>query len=223
KTILVFCSDHGDFMGEHRMTEKGGALYDCLVRVPLILSAPGLVARGRRDTSLVNLVDVVPTLLHLQGLPVPDAMHGTVLPTATGASPRDAAFSEYGAGGPPFTMHDLDRAPRPWGYRALLQSLQWREAEGRISMVRTHDWKLVQDTAGGREELYDLRMDPWELHNLIDDSSRQSIIRDLRRRLLDWSSRTGEVADVPLPEPRLVNDWPPQWNFPDQGDISTVR
>jgi arylsulfatase A-like enzyme len=214
KTILVFCSDHGDFMGELRMTEKGGALHDSLVRVPLVISAPGRVPQGLRDGSPVNLVDVVPTLLRLQGLSIPSAMQGQALPTATDASPRDAVFSEYGAGGPPFTMEDLGRAPRPWGYRALLQSLRWREAEGRLCMVRTRDWKLVHDAADGRGELYDLRADPWELDNLIDDPARRGIARDLLARLSAWSSKIPEAGGVPLPEARLVDDWPAGWEFP---------
>src|SRR5262249_50001533 len=102
QTIVVFCSDHGDFMAEHRMQCKGGVFYDCLTRVPLLLSWPGQIAGGQREASMVSLIDVVPTLLRLQGLPVPRSMHGEALPGATDAPPRDAAFSEYGAGGPPF-------------------------------------------------------------------------------------------------------------------------
>lgn len=210
-TITVFCSDHGDFMGEHRMTEKGGALYDCLTRVPLIVSAPGLLPEGTRDASLVNLVDVVPTLLQIQGLDVPSCMHGQPLPTATSTPPRDAAFSEYGAGGPAFRMRDLARASRPYGYKTLLQSLMWREAEGRLKMVRTRDWKLVHDPMGDRNELYDLRVDPWELDNIIEDPAHRDIVHDLFHRLLDWSIRTEDALSVPLPEPQLVDDWPAQW------------
>jgi len=62
-TIVVFCADHGDFMGEHRMTCKGGVFYDCLTHVPLIVSWPGHILAGVRDASMVNLVDIVPTLL----------------------------------------------------------------------------------------------------------------------------------------------------------------
>ena len=121
-TIVVFCSDHGDFMGEHGMTCKGGVFYDCLTRVPLIVSWPGQVSSGLRDESMVNLIDVVPTLLELQGLDTPRAMQGTCLPTVTGAAPRDATFSEYGSGGPAFTQEDLNRLPRPWGRSALMRS-----------------------------------------------------------------------------------------------------
>ena len=59
RTIVVFCSDHGDFMGEHGMQCKGGVFYDCLTRVPLIVSWPGQIPAGIRDDSMVNLIDVV--------------------------------------------------------------------------------------------------------------------------------------------------------------------
>ena len=75
-TIVVFCSDHGEFMGEHRMQCKGGVFYDCLTRVPLIVSWPGQVASRKVDESMVNLIDVVPTVLELQGLEIPASMHG---------------------------------------------------------------------------------------------------------------------------------------------------
>ena len=68
-TIVVFTSDHGDFMGEHNMAVKGGVFYDCLTRVPLIVSYPaGDGPRGTVDDSMVNTIDILPTLLELQGL-----------------------------------------------------------------------------------------------------------------------------------------------------------
>ncbi len=68
-TIIVFTADHGDFMAEHNMAVKGGVFYDCLTRVPLIVSFPsGGVPSGVTDVSMVNTVDLLPTLLELQGL-----------------------------------------------------------------------------------------------------------------------------------------------------------
>lgn len=65
-TIIVFTADHGDFAGEHNMMSKGGVFYDCLVRVPLIVSWPGGgVPTNVVDDSLVNTIDVLPTLLQL--------------------------------------------------------------------------------------------------------------------------------------------------------------
>ncbi len=199
-TIVVFCSDHGDFMGEHRMQCKGGVFYDCLTHVPLIVSWPGQVPSDKRDNSMVNLIDVAPTLLKLQDIEIPRSMHGEVLPTVTDAEPRDAAFSEYGAGGPPFRMADLERLPQPYGRRTLMQSLQWREAEGRRKMVRTCKWKYVHDPMGDRDELYDLENDPWEVENIVDNPSNREALAEMRLRLADWSIKTEDARPVPLPE-----------------------
>ena len=198
-TIVVFCSDHGDFMGEHNMQCKGGVFYDCLTRVPLIVSWPGTVPEGIIDRSLVNLVDVVPTLLDLQGIEIPRCMQGERLPSATNASPRDAAFSEYGAGGAAFTFADLESMPKPHGRQTLLKSLRWREAAGRRKMVRTHEWKYVHDPMGDLDELYDLVSDPWEQVNVADVPENAPVISDMRRRLADWSIMTEDAAPVPLP------------------------
>ncbi len=130
-TIVVFCSDHGDFMGEHHMLIKCNAFYDCLTRVPLLLSYPrGIARRGARRPELVSLIDVMPTILRLVGLPVPAAVQGQPLPgtldsphgsprsaprSATtqdaqdALPPREAIFSEYGAGGPAVTLADARR------------------------------------------------------------------------------------------------------------------
>jgi arylsulfatase A-like enzyme len=198
-TIVVFCSDHGDFMGEHGMQCKGGVFYDCLTRVPLVVAWPGQTPAGVRDPSLVNLVDIVPTLLRLQGLAAPRSMHGQPLPTVTAAPPRPATFAEYGAGGPPFTWADLEQQPRPWGRRTLLDTLRWREAEGRRKMVATASWKYVHDPLGDLDELYDLVNDPWELTNVAADPAHAAVIADLRGRLADWMIATEDSRPVPLP------------------------
>ena len=67
-------------------------------------------------------------------------------------------------------------------------------------MVRTRDWKYVHDPMGDKDELYDLRKDPWELDNRIDDPTTRGVIDGLARHLLDWSIRTEDVGPVPLPD-----------------------
>jgi len=67
-------------------------------------------------------------------------------------------------------------------------------------MVRTRDWKYVHDPMGDQDELYDLRKDPWELDNRIDDPANRGVIDGLARRLLDWSIRTEDAGPVPLPD-----------------------
>jgi len=199
-TIVVFCSDHGDFAGEHGLTRKGGAFYDAMVRVPLIVAWPGVVPAGAVELSPVNLIDLVPTLLRLQGLSVPAAMQGAPLPTVTDAPPRAATFAEYGAGGPPCTLADVDDLPLPRGLEAAQATLRWREAEGRRKMVRTRRHKLVTDPLGDLDELYDLVADPHEHHNLAVEAGHEALIAELRARLFAWSVATEDARPVPLPD-----------------------
>lgn len=198
-TIVVFTADHGDFAGEHGMMGKGGVFYDSLTRVPLLMSWPERLPFAVRENSMVNTIDILPALLELQGIEAPRSVQGQPLPTVTSAAPRDAAFSEYGAGGPPFTLADLRKLPKPYGRRALMRSLQWREAEGRRKMVRTHRWKYVHDPMGDLDELYDLQEDPWELRNVAADPAHGAVIAEMKGRLPDWSIETEDARFVPLP------------------------
>jgi choline-sulfatase len=198
KTIVVFTSDHGDFAGEHNMTCKGGLFYDCLTRVPLILSGPG-IPKGVRDESMANLVDIVPTLYSLAGIDIPRSMTGNPLPTITDEPPRTATFSEYGCGGPPFTMADLAEFEESTGRKALTRSLNWREAEGRAKMVCTRQWKYVYDPDGGGDELYNRQDDPGELSNLVNDPAHKDVVCKLRTQLLAWCVSTEDAKPVPLP------------------------
>lgn len=197
-TVVVFLSDHGDFALEHGMARKGGAFYDCLTRVPLVVSWPGRLPVGVVDESLVSLVDVLPTLLALQGLEQPPGMHGTPLPTVTDSAPRAAAFSEYGAGGPPFRLDDL-AAGGAEGLEAVKASLEWREAEGRRRMVRTRDWKYVTDSMGDLDELYDLNADALEHTNLALDPKHAGKRNELRELLTDWERATAGTSAALTP------------------------
>ena len=121
------------------------------------------------------------------------------MPPITDAAPRDTAFSEYGGGGPPSRLSDLRELPQPYGRRALIHSLRWREAEGRRKMARTREWKYVHDPMGDLDELYDLTNDPWELTNVAADPTYQDVLADMRARLMDWSIHTEDGRPVPLP------------------------
>lgn len=204
RTLVVFCSDHGDFSGEHNMMIKGGCFYDCLTRVPLVLSWPGRVPTGIYESSPVNLVDVLPTVFSLTDGKVPREMCGQPLPGCTSAEPRDAAFSEYGAGmhllPPEFEQAALERHS---GVDALMATLRWREAEGRRTMVRTRRWKYTYDPMDPTDELYDLQNDPHERRNLAGSPDHADVVSQLRTRLLDWSLRTEDPVPVPHPKAEL--------------------
>jgi hypothetical protein len=94
----------------------------------------------------------------------------------------------------------LEELPKPWGRAALMQSLRWREAEGRRKMVRTRRWKYVYDPLGDLDELYDLADDPGELINVAARAENRSIIDEMRGHLADWMICTEDAIPVPLPD-----------------------
>lgn len=226
-TIVVFTSDHGDFMGEHHLLIKCNAFYDCLTRVPLILSYPRQLAGGTRRPEPVSLVDVMPTILSLVGLPTPPQVQGQMLPGVFGAPylptvagerrepsvpdappAREATFAEYGAGGPVVTLTDIERLVVPGQPRTLHPLLREREAQGHAKMVRTSRWKYTYDApmprlpgatdSAGDEELYDLDNDPWELTNLAGEARYRDVVSEMRRHLVDWLLQTENPRPVPL-------------------------
>ena len=94
-TIVVFISDHGEFMGEHLRYGKGYPAPDCISRVPLIVRYPRGISRpGKTISEIVEAVDVLPTLLEWAGIPVPAHLQGLPLPTAEGQSGRASALLE---------------------------------------------------------------------------------------------------------------------------------
>ncbi|MDQ3702110.1 MAG: sulfatase-like hydrolase/transferase [Chloroflexota bacterium] len=204
-TIVLFTSDHGDYMGEHHMLIKSNAFYDCLTRVPLLVSWPGHLPAGERRPELVSTMDVMPTVLTLLGMEVPEGVQGRVLPgvpdapDAAGAPPaREAVFAEYGAGGPPVTLADVERLFPPGTSRVLHPLLRQREGQGHGKMVRTRRWKYTHDTVGDGDELYDLQDDPGELTNLAGDPRHATVVAEMQRLLLDWCLETEDARPVPL-------------------------
>lgn len=207
-TIVVFCSDHGDFAGEYGMTRKGGAFYDAMVRVPLIVSWPGRVPQAQRESSPVNLIDLVPTLLTLQDIDVPASMQGHPLPTVTTNPARHETFSEYGAGTRLMTRADLTVLATPRGLSAAKASLAWREAEGRRRMIRTRTHKYVTDPMGDLDELYDLQTDPQERTNIAGRAHHVDVQQSLEQALSEWDVTTQSSAWLTPSAPRLTTPPP---------------
>jgi len=92
KTLIIYLSDHGEYMGYHHMILKQGHAYEPLAKVPLLIKYPHNEGAGTQSDVLSNLVDVAPTILGQAGLPVPDGMKG--LDLADPAATREIAFLE---------------------------------------------------------------------------------------------------------------------------------
>lgn len=192
RTSIVFTSDHGDFGGRYGLIEKTKGFYECLVRVPLLVCAPGL-AGGRRSPAQISNIDVMPTVFELLGLPVPESVQGLpfagVLRGDTTAH-RDTIYAECGdprrAPPPPRPAADFGRYARD---RHAREGAFWftdYTGNGRAAMIRRAGWKYCHYT-GDVPELYDLQNDPLEKNNLAALPSYRMQRDELSAALLDWS------------------------------------
>jgi choline-sulfatase len=163
----VFSTDHGDLGGAHGLPYKGPAMYEELVRVPLVIAWPGRIRAARTD-ALVSLIDLLPTLCDLAEVaPPPGDLDGLSLRPILdqrAARVRDIVFAEY------------------YGKQS------WRVP---IRMARTDRWKYVRYRNDG-EELYDLERDPGELRNLAAEPNAAGERMRLSRELDDWMRRTAD-------------------------------
>ena len=180
-TIVLFTSDHGEMLGDHGIYLKGPYFYEPAVRVPLIISAPGLIESGVRAEALVELVDLAPTLLDACGLEKHPGMQGKSLwPLLTG----HASFDHH--------RHDV--------YCEFYGSNFHYDPPAHTTMVRTKRYKLTVAHGQNKGELYDLVTDPQEIDNRYEDSELQSVKLAMFQRLCD---RMAWTAD-PLPERQAV-------------------
>ncbi|MFB3828051.1 MAG: sulfatase [Bryobacteraceae bacterium] len=165
-TIIVFTADHGDMAGGHGMAWKStSAFYDEIVRVPLIVSAPGRVEPGR-SAAAASLTDLAPTILALAGVPAPAGMQGRSLL----AKPREYSYCERVSANP---AHTRRLAP---------------DARAAI-MIRGGGWKY-SEYPNGTEFLYHLARDPGETCNLAAERAHASRKEKLRQLARQWQETT---------------------------------
>jgi arylsulfatase A-like enzyme len=91
-TVVVYTTDHGDALGEHGLPFKGPFMYEELIRIPLVIAAPGKLTGGKRD-EMVTQCDLAPTLASLAGVAWLSKTTGRDLTAKL--APRDAVFLEY--------------------------------------------------------------------------------------------------------------------------------
>ena len=183
-TMIVFTSDHGDYLGDHWLGEKD-LFHECSARIPLIVSDP--TAPGGHGTvceALVEAIDLAPTFIEWFGGVAPgNVFEGrSLLPWLRGervAAWRGAVFSEY------------DYAMQP-ARRALGRGV----AECHLFMVFDGRWKYIH-AAGFRPMLFDLAADPREFHDLGADPRYAPERARLDRALRDWALRQHNRVTMP--------------------------
>jgi arylsulfatase A-like enzyme len=164
-TIVIVFSDHGFHLGEHGLWSKF-TLFEESTRVPLIIRAPGHAGNGQTCTSIVELVDLFPTLCDLWRIEKPASLHGrSMVPLLDDPSKpfKQAARFVVALGG-------LGRGIRTATHR----------------YTEYHADRSLPDAATSplATELYDLTKDSREQHNLANDQGHAAVAESLRKRLL---------------------------------------
>ncbi|CAG7636860.1 Arylsulfatase [Paenibacillus solanacearum] len=207
-TILVYLSDHGDFVGEYGLIKKGPELPDILLRIPLFFAGPGIVSQEQPHPAHVSIVDLLPTLCEAIGADIPAGVQGRSLwPLLTGkeypAQEFASVYGEHGFGGLEFTDEDgLDishfgSSSEKDGERIVrFDELNTVTQSGFMRTVRKEDWKLNMSMRGKRE-LYRISDDPLELNNRAGQSETLETELDLLSELAVWMMR----SEDPLPYP----------------------
>jgi arylsulfatase A-like enzyme len=215
-TIIFFWGDHGDGLPRAKRW-----LYDSGLNIPLIIKFPDGSKAGTVDDRLISSIDFGPTVLSLAGITVPAHMQGIpFLGKQTGPerkyvfAARDRVDESY----------DMIRSVRTKDYLYIrnfypnepfpiwvpyLSSMPiWKEmlrldAEGKL----TGPQKTWMAYSRPPEELYDVRSDPFQIKNLVDDPKLKPVLAELRKKHEEWTLETGDLGH--MNEPEMINlMWP---------------
>jgi arylsulfatase A-like enzyme len=171
-TLVVYSTDHGDWLGDHGLVLKGPMAYEGLLRVGLLVRGQGVPA-GKVVKDPVSTLDLTATFADYARVQLSDARHSRSLkPLIEGDATRDFAYSE-------------------WDLRASRCGVDlW------LRTVRTKTHKLTLETNSGAGELYDLANDPQEMDNRFDDAG----MKPVRKELEDMIASRPKDQVAPLPQ-----------------------
>jgi arylsulfatase A-like enzyme len=194
RTWIVFASDHGDMQSDHHLLRKTYA-YEGSSRIPLIVVPPAGTGRPDRKIAdeVVELRDLMPTLLDAAGLPIPETVDGASL------------------------LPLLDAPPKRWRSYLHGEHCTCYSAEQEMHFVTDGRRKFIWLPRINRTQFFDLEADPAELNDLVHDGNREDEVQLWRERLIDelkgrdcgWV-KNGELycpADEPLISPYKHVRW----------------
>lgn len=200
-TMVVYTSDHGDMQGEHGLWWKH-VFYEESVKVPLIVSWPGVIAGGQRCERVVSALDVNATMLDALGAPpLPNSpgrsFLGLISDVRATSTWDDVAYSEYCAD---------EYVPRNIDNGKTYQR-----------MVRQDEWKLIY-YHGMEPQLFNLAEDPGELTDRAQDPACRTVRDELTSQILsEWNP---EVIAAKMADKRkdnaVLRAWAKETNPPDQ-------
>jgi arylsulfatase A-like enzyme len=180
-TIIVFLSDHGDYLGDHGFYGKG-LPYDSVLRTPVICAGPSIVA-NRHVTDMATTLDLAPTLLDFAQLAEPEGMQGVSMKAALQG--KEEMYRKV-----VLTENDDDFVPM------------------RMRTVTTTRWKLTYYLGQQMGELIDREADPDEMNNLWENPAYSDVKQALLQSLFEMTLGSIETANgrrqVPAPP---VSKW----------------
>ena len=169
-TVFVYSSDQGFYIGDHGWYDKRW-MYEESLKMPLIISWPGVIKPGSRNTDLVQNLDYAQTFLEMAGVETPSDMQGaSLVPLLKGNKPDDWRKSIYYHY---YEYPSYHQVPRHNG-------------------IRTERYKLINFYEFGEWEFYDLKTDPDELKNLYGNPEKKELINDVRKQLLKLQKGYGD-------------------------------
>jgi arylsulfatase A-like enzyme len=205
-TIIVITADHGIALPRGKQF-----IYDEGLHIPLIIRWPSRIPAGGVSTELVSNLDIVPTILDLAGMPRPAYLQGRSL---VDPSQNEPEYIFAGRDKMDDT-HDASRTVRSHDFRYILNLMperaycqfnEYKESqypglalmnvlhlEGKLP---TEQEAFMKDTKPD-EELYDLRSDPNEVHNLADNPQYKETLAEMRKQLAKWRKSVGDEGVTP--------------------------
>mgnify|MGYP001818305827 CR=1 FL=1 len=175
-TLVLYTSDQGFSLGEHGFYNKQW-MYEGPMHQPLLVRYPGVIKPGQVHESMVNHVDLAPTLLDYAGLPIPEDLQGYSLkPILEGKAKkvRDASYYHFYSHG--------KRLPEMIGVRTATHKLiHYPGMEG------SYQW-----------EMFDLVEDPDEMKNLYGNPEYRKIEKRLKKRLRKLIKKLGDPVEAPV-------------------------
>jgi arylsulfatase A-like enzyme len=180
-TVFVYSSDQGFYIGDHGWYDKRW-MYEESLKMPLIVSWPGVIKPGSRNTDLVQNLDYAQTFLDMAGAKIPGDMQGaSLVPLLKGNKPDDWRKSIYYHY---YEYPSYHQVPRHNG-------------------IRTDRYKLINFYEFGEWEFYDLKTDPDELKNLYGNPEKKELIEQIRKQLLELQKDYGDET--------VLKEKPQEW------------
>jgi len=171
ETIVVFTSDHGEMFGAHGRCGKT-IFYEEAVRVPFLVRWAGRTPSGSETDVCLNTPDIMPTLLSMMDLPIPDAVEG-----------MDLSHHAFGQAGP---------EPEAAFMQGMAQTDGWADGfEWRAVRTKQHTYAVFRD--GCQERLFDNQTDPYQITNLIDARGQTDTAGRLRKMMKDRMAELGDT------------------------------